>query len=376
MKEKNKIKVLLVYPDASHPQSGGISRWMRTVLDYYDELKCDDSIELIHCKNEKHKGSLNKNIVNRLIRGVVNYIRFYKILKKRILSEKYDIAHICTSASLGLIRDLIFVKLLNRHNISVVIHFHCGRIPEIIKAEKYECILLRRVLSKVCHIIVIDMASYNVLKSQGYNNITYLPNMLSPFVQQAIESSDKIQRDERLILFAGHVVPTKGVYELVDACAQLKDIRLRIMGPINEDIREKLMIHAKCDDKDWVEITGKQDNIAVIRSMLSCGVFVLPTYTEGFPNVIIESMACACPIVTTPVGAIPEMLDILNVGNECGICVEPRNVEQLRNAIKIMLDDREYAQNCGKRAQQRVNELYSIEPIWEKMVTIWKNIAG
>lgn len=376
MKEKNKIKVLLVYPDASHPQSGGISRWMRTVLDYYEKVKYDDNIELVHCKNEKHKGSLDKNVIKRLIRGGINYLRFYKILRKHLLLEKYDVAHICTSAYFGLIRDFIFVRLLNRHNVHVTVHFHCGRIPEIVKVRKWEYFLLRKVLSQVRHIIVIDMASYNVLKSQGYDNITYLPNMLSPFVQQAIETCDKIQREERLILFAGHVVPTKGVCELVDACAQLKDIKLRIMGPINEDMREKLIIRAKCNDKDWVEITGKQDNLAVIRNMLSCGVFVLPTYTEGFPNVIIESMACACPIVTTPVGAIPEMLDILNLGNECGICVEPRNVEQLRNAIKIMLDDREYAQNCGKRAQQRVNELYSIEPIWKKMVTIWKNIAG
>ena len=109
--------------------------------------------------------------------------------------------------------------------------------------------------------------------------------------------------------------------------------------------------------------------------MCECDVFVLPTYTEGFPNVILESMACGCAIVTTPVGAIPEMLGEED-GKSYGLMVEPRNVEQLRAAIEKMLSDEEFKAACRENAQQRVNERYNMSSVWQQMVGVWnKTIA-
>ena len=81
-------------------------------------------------------------------------------------------------------------------------------------------------------------------------------------------------------------------------------------------------------------------------------------------------MACACPIVTTRVGAIPEMLDIAQ-GDNYGLCVEPKNVAQLKTAIEKMLDDRVYALQSGANAQQRVNALYSMPSVWKQLEDIW-----
>jgi glycosyltransferase involved in cell wall biosynthesis len=59
-------------------------------------------------------------------------------------------------------------------------------------------------------------------------------------------------------------------------------------------------------------------------------IFVLPTYTEGFPNVILECMASGCPIITTPVGAIPDMLQFGST-QACGACVDVKDVQGLKN---------------------------------------------
>ena len=113
----------------------------------------------------------------------------------------------------------------------------------------------------------------------------------------------------------------------------------------------------------------------VIKEMQKCDIFVLPTYTEGFPNVILESMAAGCAIISTPVGAIPQMLEDDGDG-KYGLLVEPRNVQQLHDAIEHLLNDEALKQEMRQNVQRRVNERYNIDVVWSKMLKIWKSCVG
>ncbi|MBS1572889.1 MAG: glycosyltransferase family 4 protein [Bacteroidetes bacterium] len=252
-----------------------------------------------------------------------------------------------------------------------IIHFHFGRIPDIYKEKRWEYKLIHRVISSVDKVIIIDKNSYNTLKSYGYKNIYLMPNPLTPKVQEIINQNKTIIKQDNKIVFVGHVVETKGVFELIEACKEISNIRLKMIGYVTEEMKTTLKSKAGDNSENWLEFSGEIDYVSTIKEMMSAGVFVLPTYTEGFPNAILESMACACPIVTTRVGAIPEMLDVAH-GDNYGLCVEPKNVVQLKTAIEKMLDDREYALQCGTNAQQRVNNLYSMPTIWNDLETIWK----
>ena len=108
---------------------------------------------------------------------------------------------------------------------------------------------------------------------------------------------------------------------------------------------------------------------------MTCSVFVLPSHTEGFPNVILESMACGCPIVATPVGAIPEMLDA-DSEKPCGVIVPVNDSVQLRTAIERILDDPAYASLISDNARQKVNEEYSMPKVWNQLVGIWREVVS
>ena len=82
-------------------------------------------------------------------------------------------------------------------------------------------------------------------------------------------------------------------------------------------------------------------------------------------------MACGCAIVTTPVGAIPEMLSI-DSSEPCGLCSEPKDIEGLRRNIQFFLDHPTEARRYAERAARRVNGMYSIEIVWKQMVGIWR----
>ena len=262
------------------------------------------------------------------------------------------------------------LRLAKKHSLKTVIHFHFGRIPDIAAKNNWEWKLLQKVVRLADKAVVIDRFSYDTLTGRGFDNVVMLPNPIAPAVNEIIRKNVGVERKPGTVLFTGHMVRTKGIYELVDACRRLDNIRLKMVGYVTPDVRAELQ--ELSGNADWLEITGEKPYDEVIKDMLECDVFVLPTYTEGFPNVILESMACGCAIVSTTVGAIPEMLAEKD-GRRYGILVEPRNVQQLRDAIREMLGNEQLKTECRMNVRERVNERYNIQSVWNRLIGIWKS---
>lgn len=351
---------------------GGIARWTRHILEY----AAAEHVMLEHIDFARTRSGQTTRFP--LLKGVYAFYDYMKLIRKAVSSirtTRCDVLHITTPASFLLLKDLILLRAARRKGLKTIVHFHFGRIPDLYRMRNWEQKLLDRVIRRADRVVVIDKASYDTLLSNGYDHVDLLPNPLTPAVSSIIEANGDVVRRDRKLLFAGHVIETKGVFELIDACKGLDRIELKLIGAVSDEMRMKLLRRAGAGCEAWLEIAGELDFEATIKEMLSAGVFVLPTYTEGFPNVIIESMACGCPIVTTDVGAIPEMLDTEH-GFNCGICVKPRDAEQLRTAVRKMLDDREYATKCGRNARKRVQMLYAMPQVWTQLTRIWKKTAA
>lgn len=373
--ETTRCKVLLCSPlDLS--SGSGIARWADHIKNYY-MAHGDSSVDLsIYPMDRTTYIDESVGFVKRAYLGLKDYSRIVKGIKEDVSKHQYDVVHIASSASISLVKDLMLLRQLSRNRVKTIVHFHFGRIPELITANNWEWKLVRKVAKCADKIVVIDRLSFEFMVKAGIKNVVLLPNPLSPQVVNIAASNIGVSRDNRSVLFVGHVYKTKGVYELVEACSHIPNINLKLVGKYECSIKEELeMLALKSDTNSWIEFTGNLPFDKVIDEMLRCGVFVLPTYTEGFPNVILESMACACPIVTTNVGAIPEMLDI-DKGDYCGKCVEPRQVVQLQDAIQEMIDNRKYAEECGRNAQLRVNEYYSMPVVYKQLEHLWHNVLS
>ena len=209
--------------------------------------------------------------------------------------------------------------------------------------------------------------------AEGFNHVAYLPNPLGMSALKAVSDGEgKYERVPRRLLYCGHVVVTKGVMELVEGCRQIPNIELRIVGRCTPEIKEQMQANARKSNEDisWLNFVGEVTHEDVIREFFQADMFVFPSYSEGFPNVILEAMACGCPIVSSDVGAIPEMLDV--DGKACGVCFKPKSADEVLEAVKSVIDDSGLKQKLAANAKERVYNMYAIPMVWKQMVKIWK----
>ena len=354
-----KLKVLLISP-VGESNEGGIIKWTNNILSYYHTNNKKIELEILFPSNSKSVFA-NEKIWKRIYYGLKTYLPLYKQFCSKISTTQYDVVHVCTSGSLSFMKDIAIARRASKKQLKTVFHFHFGRIKDIQEHKSLEHFLFQILKKYATHMVFMDGESFEKVKAGGNNNISYLPNPLSPDIETIIDAENSLQRIPRKILFAGHVVPSKGVFELVRACKLISNVQLFVFGPVpDEKVIIELEKEAGLAHSKWLHIMGAVPHETVIIEMLSASVFVLPSYTEGFPNVILEAMACGCPIVSTDVGAIPEMLDTEN-GNKYGVVVKPRSVNDLEKAICIMLEDKKFAIQCGSNAQKRVKDLYSMK---------------
>jgi glycosyltransferase involved in cell wall biosynthesis len=95
----------------------------------------------------------------------------------------------------------------------------------------------------------------------------------------------------------------------------------------------------------------------VPRFLQAADFLVLPSYSEGMPQAVLEAMNCGLPIVATRVGGVPEAV----IDGETGLLVEPKGVEQLRNAMERMIVDEPFRLRAGQKGLVRAREVFDSE---------------
>jgi teichuronic acid biosynthesis glycosyltransferase TuaC len=145
-----------------------------------------------------------------------------------------------------------------------------------------------------------------------------------------------IHDDAELVLFVGRLDTKKGIVELLEAFVSLASRRPNLLlayigdGPGAEQLRCKAKDFAL---QDRVILVGACPSQKVAQWLAAAHVLALPSYNEGYPNVVIEALSCGRPVIATNVGGILEL-----VNEQSGILVSPRDSRGLALAIETALE--------------------------------------
>lgn len=351
--------------------SGGIDIWTRNIISYFNGLPTP-AVDLELFPFDDEAVGEQTSLFARALYGSKKLFRKSFLLYRRLKKRDVDFVHISSSASFSLFKDYTMIRIAKHYKCKTALHLHFGRIPQLYSTNNWEWQMIARIGKIVDYVVVMDNASLSTLQNAGFDNVHYIPNPVSDSV---IRMSNQIPVPERVsnqLLFVGHGYKTKGVYELVEGCRDVENVTLRVVGRFHESIKSELMQIANTrDNGNWITFVGELPHDKVIEEMLTSDIFVFPSYTEGFPNVILEAMACGCAIVSSNVGAIPEMLDVN--GDACGLCFEPKKSEEVTKAVSILIASPELKNNLKRRAKERVCLHYSLPNVWCHFIKLWLN---
>jgi glycosyltransferase involved in cell wall biosynthesis len=147
--------------------------------------------------------------------------------------------------------------------------------------------------------------------------------------QAACRAALQVAPEKKLILFVGRLSAAKGVRELLAGCAELfprhPDLELAIIG-VGKLLHEVRRFATQHPGRVRVLKTRNRDEVA--DWMTASDMLCLPSYSEGCPNVVVESLASGRPVVATTVGGIPEILS-----SDCGVLIAPQSSEEVRRGL-------------------------------------------
>ncbi len=165
----------------------------------------------------------------------------------------------------------------------------------------------------------------------------------------------------------------KGHRYLLDAWAGMPhnpDDRLLVVGdgPGRDNLRQQAV---DLGIAERVVMPGNQSDVAPWLAALD--VFVLPSYAnEGVPQAIMQAMACGLPVVSTPVGSIPEIV----ADGETGLLVQPRDTEALRAVLARLAADPVLCRRLGEAGAVHARKYFADTLMLDRMEAIFRQVLA
>ena len=159
------------------------------------------------------------------------------------------------------------------------------------------------------------------------------------------------------LLFVGRVERRKGIFELIDSCIHLRHKKINFTldilggGSSFNEINELLI---KYNLQKYVSLKGQISNYSEIASYYKkSDIFVLPSYTEGFPRVIYTAMEYGLPIITTLVGGIPS---IMKDQYNC-LSVSVESSREIIDAVSLLKKNNTLYTDLSKNSYETIKKL-------------------
>jgi glycosyltransferase involved in cell wall biosynthesis len=338
---KMKPQILMVGP---HPQQmiGGVSAMITTILN--SDLPRQFQIHHIATVVPGSKRG-------KLWTALMALGRFLWHLIRRPI----QLVYVHVGGDKSIYRKSPFILLGKLFGKKILLHWHGGNVARYyhsrsVLGEWY----LRSVIRLSDRILAVSEHTKVALQRflPGHD-IHALPNAIDTS-ELSVARRSSVNGAPARVLYMGHLLPEKGIYDLVKAMPRIiveaPDTKFLFCGPY--EVEKVRQICQRKGLMPFVEHVGPIPMQERLRFYQRADILVLPSYDEGMPIVVLEAMAIGLPIVTTPVGGIPEIIK----NGIHGFLIKPGDTKALASRVLTLIKDPALRHRMGQSNQIKANE--------------------
>lgn len=268
----------------------------------------------------------------------------------------YQIIHIHLSEPVSAIRKTWFLKIARLFNKVVIAHFHSFSTETTING-KYQNVYYRFFKSSD-KILVLSNSWKKWLIQKWPEFGDKIEVLYNPCPKVSID--DKTPRS-KTVLFAGALIERKGYADLIEAFAEVKNrnSEWRLVFAGNGDIEKGRQLATRLNIQDKIIFSGWVSGSKKDLLFRNSSVFCLPSYAEGFPMAVLDAWAYGLPVITTPVGGLPDII----VHNQNAIVIKPGDPEDIANAIEKLINDERLRAKLSEEALKMSNTIFSLDQV-------------
>ncbi len=266
-----------------------------------------------------------------------------------------DIVHIHTSGHHSALRKSIFMVLSRLFRKKTIVHYHAFS-GDALKDKRYQgryhCLF-----DKADRVLVLSETWKQIV-----NDIYHLGDkVLVLYNPCTAEVSDAAYRKQKHILYAGTIGQRKGYADLITAFARIAqnypEWKLVFAG--NGEIERGQALAFELGIAQQVVFAGWVRGDEKDRLFKEASVFCLPSYAEGFPMAVLDAWAYGLPVITTPVGGIP---DVAKDGENM-LLFNPGDIETLARQLKRMMSDDDLRSRICAASRDFARNQFNLETI-------------
>ncbi|PLS05568.1 glycosyltransferase family 4 protein [Neobacillus cucumis] len=285
-------------------------------------------------------------------------------MKSEIQEFKPDLIHVATPFNIGLC-GVYFSKKLN---IPLVGSYHTNfdhylqyyHLPFLSKLHWNYMHWFHRTCKKI---FVPSPATYQLLKQHGFTNLELWPRgvdcqLYHPYYDKQSVKERYCKPDSYLLTYVGRLAPEKDLSTLLAAAKSLpSDINQKIHWLIIGDgpLREELESQAPPN----MTFTGYLGGERLAEVYAASDLFVFPSSSETFGNVVLESLACGTPVIGAKAGGVQHLIK----AGVTGLLCNPGKVEEISKAILYLLSNNRLREQMGRSGRQ-----YALAQNWEHIL--------